>query len=163
MDASLAHETLSRLLADPFSSLPFVCGEQFFQSLLGGSQQYCSAALVNALLGYASHQYDLAGPSSPDFAPVPPKPAFIDEAKRLLSQEVHLTSIPSIQALGVLALVELATGRDDSAWEYMHACVKNCILRHLESERSMQSGIDDQEVDRVVLANVFCGTSSLAR
>ncbi|KAK3372955.1 hypothetical protein B0T24DRAFT_666312 [Lasiosphaeria ovina] len=73
--------------------------------------------------------------------------AFLGEAKRLLASEHTHVNLPSIQALGVLALTEMSHGNDNDA----------CDL----AEESQDNQLDDDF--KAVRALSYCGGFSLIR
>ena len=154
IDFPSAHRVIFRYLTESFPALPFICRDQFMEDFRSGTPRYCSKALVNAILGLACQSYDTTGMafSSADF---------IAEAKRLLRTEDCHANIPSIQTFSALALVELSLGNDDSAWGYVHECVRNSIILSLRG--GGQSNQVGSQEHKEVMANTFCGASSLGR
>lgn len=122
-----------------------------------GNTRYCSAALVNAILGRACKFFDA---HSRLVSRVTFGDAFLSEARRLLSLEPNHVNLPSIQALAVLALTEISQGKDDAAWELIWESAKASI--HLMMQRKHQADEADRDF-RTVRAAAYCGGFSVIR
>jgi hypothetical protein len=122
-----------------------------------GTPRYCSEALVNAILGRACKFSDT---TSSIISKVSYGDAFLGEARRLLAAEENHVNLPSIQALGLLALTEIGQGNDDEALKLAQESVRAII--HLALQTQNQEHLYDQDF-RAVRALAFCGGFSLIR
>lgn len=82
------------------------------------------------------------------------------EAKALLAREPDYVNLPCIQALGILALAEMAQGNEEEANELARESVRACIRFLLQTQQSSPSRDDDL---RTVRALAYCGGFSLTR
>ncbi len=156
-DTHLVQRLMNRFFAGSFSSLTLIPKTQFTRDFVQGGNQYCSEALVNAILGKTCK---LLGTTEALISRVSYGGAFLGEARRLLDIEPTHVSFPSIQALGVLALAEIIQGSDEEAWHLAQEAVRSSI--HL----MLQTRDQDCQVDpdfRAVRALTFCGVFTLVR
>ena len=143
----------------------------FMNDFSRGSSQYCSSALVNALLCLATRvvkglesalqNHDVAN----DRISLPPgrwsgSQEFFNEAVRIInSSHPKLDSIPDIQALGILSLLPASGGdigkAQAMAKEFCGAASSYCLRVPLENEKSAQNSR--------VRAKMYCGAVSLTR
>lgn len=86
--------------------------------------------------------------------------AFVGEAKRLLAGERDFVNLPSIQALGVLALAEMSQGNEDDATDIARESVRACIRLHLQTQH--QNHLLDEDFRRA-RALAYCGGFTLIR
>ncbi|KAK5651955.1 hypothetical protein OQA88_11497 [Cercophora sp. LCS_1] len=156
-DGQLIERLMTKVFASPSSSSMHLisqphCARDFYE----GGQRYCSGALVNALLGWASQLVDAPVQliSQLSFGD-----AFVGEARRLLGLETSHASLASIQALGVLALVEISQGNAEEAWNLVQESVRSSI--HLALQASVPDGDDD--ATKNVRAMAYCGGFTLMR
>jgi hypothetical protein len=152
---------VQRLLADFFaSSLPclsMVSQRHFMRDFREGNPQYCSEALVNAVLGMACK---VATPASQLLSRASLGDLFIREAKGLLAKEKDHTNLPCIQTLGVLAVTELAQGNEGEATDLGRESIRASIRLLLETQQQ-QHGHDNDF--KTVRALAYCGSFSLIR
>ena len=152
---------VDRLLAKFFtSSLPFlslVSRRQFMHDFREGNHGYCSEALVNAILGMASK---VATTTSQLVSRVSFGDAFMGEARALLARGPDCVNLPCIQALGILALAEMAQGNEEEANDLARESVRACIRFLLQTQQPSPSPDDDF---RTVRALAYCGGFSLTR
>ncbi|GAB1313681.1 C6-zinc finger TF, regulator of conidiation [Madurella fahalii] len=156
-DARLVQRLLGGFFASSLHHLSLVSQPQFMRDFREGTSRYCSEALVNAILGTACR---LLNPTSQLISKVSFGDAFIGEAKGLLAAEEDHVSLPSIQALGVLALAEMCQGNEDEAGDLARESVRACIRFVLQTQHRHH---DDDDDFRVVRALVYCGGFSLIR
>jgi len=95
--------------------LPFciICDAPFLPAFDTHSTQFCSQALVNALIALAIRVLieteNGSGPTSKNsFGSM----QFFDTAEGLLLTSERLTSLPDIQALGILSIYQISCGRE---------------------------------------------------
>ncbi|KAK3387881.1 putative C6-zinc finger TF, regulator of conidiation [Podospora didyma] len=156
-DKRLVERLLASFFSGSFHSLSLISQPQFVKDFCAGNSRFCSEALVNAILGSACKYFDT---TSQLISRVTFGDAFFAEAKRLLAVEHSNVSLPSIQALGVLALAEMSQGNDTEAWDLAQESVRASI--HL----ALQTRNQEEELDgdfRAVRALVYCGGFSLIR
>lgn len=155
-DEQLVERLMTKVFATPSSSSMHLlsqshCAKDFYE----GGRRYCSGALVNALLGWASKLVD---PPVQLISQLSFGDAFVGEAKRLLALEASHASLASIQALGVLALVETTQGNAEEAWNLVQESVRSSI--HL----ALRQGPDeDDDATKSVRATAYCGGFTLMR
>jgi hypothetical protein len=137
--------------------LSLVSQPQFMRDFREGTPRYCSEALVNAMLGMACR---LTSQTAQPIPRVSLGEAFISEAKALLEAEETHVNLPSIQALGVLALAEMSRGNEDAAGNLARESVRRCIRFVLETQRL--DSLQDEDF-RAVRAAAYCGGFSLIR
>ncbi|KAH6959953.1 hypothetical protein BKA56DRAFT_623991 [Ilyonectria sp. MPI-CAGE-AT-0026] len=143
--------------------LPFclLCKDPFLRDYHSGLSRYCSSALVNALLALATRRVNenqddieidaLSGWSGGK--------AFFDEAKAILYSSERSSSLPDIQALGILALYQISCGREADARElssaFAAAITDLCLREPL-------TGKHEEQYARV-RATTYCGAISVIR
>ncbi|KAK3314457.1 hypothetical protein B0H66DRAFT_481924 [Apodospora peruviana] len=156
-DPRVVHRLLAKFFTGCCPSLCIVSQPQFMKDFREGKSQYCSEALTNAILGRACKFFDT---TSKLISRVTFGDAFLGEARRLLSAEQSHVNLPSIQALGVLALTEISQGNDEAAWDLAWESVRASIHLVLHTQHQ------DHQVDtdfRTVRALAYCGGFSLVR
>ncbi|KAK3988987.1 putative conidial development protein fluffy [Cladorrhinum sp. PSN332] len=156
-DIQFVQRLFGRFFSGLFPTLSLVSQPHFIGDFRDGNPRYCSEALVNAILGAACRLFNA---SSQLISRVTIGDAFIGEAKRLLREEHSHVNLPSIQALGVLALVEMSQGNDEEAESLVRESVRASV--HLVLGTRQQGG-EDSEDFRVVRALTYCGAFSLMR
>ncbi|KAK4101776.1 hypothetical protein N658DRAFT_506544 [Parathielavia hyrcaniae] len=156
-DLTLVGPLLDRFFAGPLSSLFLVSKRHFLQDFREGNPRYCSEALVNAMLGTACTMMTVSSRLVPRFSF---EDAFIGQARMLLLREPSLVSLPDIQALGVLALAEIARRNHDEAVDLARESLRACILLLLHQQNQDPYHGDDF---KTVLAMTYCGVLSLNR
>ncbi|KAK0736071.1 hypothetical protein B0T21DRAFT_289465 [Apiosordaria backusii] len=155
-DTHLIQRLLSRFFSGQFPCLSLISPSHFIKDFREGTARYCSEALVNAILGTACRLFNATSQliSRTSFGD-----AFVGEAKRLLAAENNHVNLPSIQALGVLALGEMSQGNDEEAETLIRESVRASVHLVLGSHDP-----DGNENDfRVVRALAYCGVFSLMR
>lgn len=156
-DARLVERLIAGFFANSLAHLSLISRAHFLRDFRDGNPRYCSEALVNAVLGMASR---LSDPASQLISKLSFGDAFIGEAKKLLAAEEEHTSLPSIQALAVLALAEMSQGNEDEAGDLARESVRACIRFVLQTQH--QGGGQDDGF-REVRALAYCGGFSLIR
>jgi len=162
--------------------LPFclLCKDPFLQDYASGEGRYCSPALANSLLALSTRILDKrqhphqqqrqkeqqdcpaksdAGGGFPD-SHCWDGQALFDESETLISGKEHISTLPDIQTLGMLALYQVSCGREADARELAEAFKAEitipCLLEPLEADK--QDGRYMQ-----VRATTYCGAISLVR
>ncbi|KAK4107507.1 hypothetical protein N656DRAFT_719960 [Canariomyces notabilis] len=157
-DTRLVQQLLDLFFSNSLPHLSLVSQPQFMRDFKEGTPRYCSEALVNAMLGMACRL------TSQTTQPIPHissrEALFITEAKALLATEETHVNLPSIQALGVLALAEMSRGNEDEAGDLARESVRQCIRFVLETQRL--DSLQDEDF-RAVRAAAYCGGFSLIR
>ncbi|KAK1828974.1 hypothetical protein QBC39DRAFT_264138 [Podospora conica] len=154
-DLQLVQQLVGKFFSSP-SSLLHVSQAQFLKDFCEGNQRYCSAALINVILGRACRLLDCP---SQLISQVSFGDAFLGEARRLLAAELTHCTIPSIQALGLMALTEMGQGNDDEAWDLAQESVRSSILLALQTQ--LLPPLDGD--DKAVWALSFCGGFTVMR
>lgn len=157
-DARLVQRLLAEFFANSLHHLSLVSQPHFMRDFREGTPRYCSEALVNAILGTACRLFDLPSPQLISKASL--GDAFIQEAKKLLAAEEDHADLPSIQALGVLALAEMSEGNEEGAGDLARESVRACIRFVLRTQHRHHDHDNDF---RVVRALAYCGGFSLIR
>lgn len=96
------------------SLLPCISPAQFIGWVLETAQDVHTQSLANAMLAWAYHLLSLSPPhqSSPSYANT-----FLEESKRLVDfGRQKAISVTLVQSLSTLALVDMAEGNDEEAW-----------------------------------------------
>ncbi|KPM39394.1 hypothetical protein AK830_g7157 [Neonectria ditissima] len=141
----------------PFSLL---CKDRFLEDYQSGSSQFCSSALVHAVLALASR---LINENDDDSRLLPSgwlgSKIFFDEAEAILQARGKLDNLPDIQALGVLSLYQIRCGREVEALELAEAFVAS-ITDFCQREPLMDE--EEEEYYRA-RATTYCGAVSLIR
>ncbi|KAL2018978.1 hypothetical protein VTK56DRAFT_10203 [Thermocarpiscus australiensis] len=156
-DTQFVQRLLNRFFSSSLHCLFLISQPQFMKDFRERTPRYCSEALVNAVLGMAC---GIATSTSQLISRVSFGDAFIGEAKRLLSMEQNHVNVPSIQALGILALAEMSQGNEDEALDLARESVRACIRLVLQTKEQDHSHDDDF---RTVRALAYCGGFSLIR
>ncbi|KAM4062339.1 fungal zn(2)-Cys(6) binuclear cluster domain-containing protein [Hirsutella rhossiliensis] len=183
--AALVLKSLGLLLTWDYLPLCLLCKDPFLRDFAAGTGRYCSSALVNALLALATrivneqqHQHHLhyhrrdsrlaagssvASPSSPPSVTAQDwtdSQAFWNEAETLLrSNEQKQTSLPDVQALGIMALYQVSSGRESESRELAEA------FAAAATDLCLQAPVvaDDHGEYEKVRATTYCGAISLVR
>ncbi|KAK4183792.1 putative conidial development protein fluffy [Podospora australis] len=156
-DTELVQKLVSRFFSSSFPSMSLISQPHFINGFREGNTRYCSEALVNAILGTTCRLYNA---TSQLISRVSFGDAFVGEAKRLLAAEHSHVTLPSIQALGILALAEVSFGNDEEAENLVRESVRASVHLVLGSQ---QHDAEDSEGFRVAKALAYCGVFSLMR
>lgn len=156
-DTGFVQQLLARFFASSLPYLSLVSQRHFMHDFREGNPRYCSEALVNAVLGMACK---VATATSQLVSRVSFGDAFVGEAKRLLAQDKGRDDLPYTQALGVLALAEMAQGNEEDASDLARESVRTCVRFLLRTQQRDQPHDDDF---RTVRALAYCGSFSLVR
>ncbi|KAK4198639.1 putative conidial development protein fluffy [Triangularia verruculosa] len=156
-DTHLIQRLLSRFFSGSFPCLSLISYSHFIRDFREGTTRYCSEALVNAILGTSCR---LSNATSQLISRISFGDAFVGEAKRLLAAETDHVNLPSIQALGILALGEMSQGNDEEAETLIRESVRASVHFVLSSRDTDVKGNEDF---RVVRALAYCGVFSLMR
>ncbi|KAJ4394934.1 hypothetical protein N0V91_011170 [Didymella pomorum] len=130
----------------------------FYSDFRSGRGKYCSPLLVNALCSYACLlANDIAGWTDPSHS-CAAGDRFIAEAKRLLYTD-ESSCLTTIQALCVMSLRELSSGRHSSGFSYIGRCIRMCVELglHLSADASVAPSLTptEQEVRKVTFWGCF--------
>lgn len=151
--------------------LPFCifCKDSFLQDFGEGESQYCSPALVNALLALSTRSTDDLATSgrangnirdTQSSLPKPDSLAFFKMAYILVGGGTDANSLPDVQALGMLALYQLTRGYAIEAQRLADAFAGGATELCLQSSATRDK-LGSQY--KQVCATTFCGAISLAR
>lgn len=157
-DMDLTRRLLNHYFDHCFPEFSFICKERFMGDLDEGSGVYCSAALLNAILGLASQSYDAPIDSGPESCS---SSRFLAQANELLGTDTARLGITDIQATGILALAEANVGNDEAAFQLATDCVRKAVL--LKTKMDSAGVQTDDPVQLEALASTFCGAFSLIR
>jgi hypothetical protein len=156
-DERLVQRLFARFFTSSLPYLSLVSQRHFMHDFREGNRRYCSEALVNAVLGMTCKA---AMATSQLISRVSFGDAFMGEAKTLMARESNHVGLPYIQALGILALAEMARGNEEEASELAHESVRACIRFFLRTQQPSPS----QDADfRTVRALAYCGGFTLIR
>ena len=156
-DGRLVQRLLDKFFASSLPYLSLLSQRHFMHDFREGSRRYCSEALVNAVLGMACK---VATATSQLVSRVSFGDAFMGEARALLARGRDHGSLPYIQALGILALSEMAQGNEEEASDLAHESVRACIRFFIQTQQPSHSHDADF---RAVRALAYCGGFSLIR
>ncbi len=156
-DERLVQRLLDRFFANSLPYLSLLSQRHFMNDFREGNRRYCSEALVNAVLGMTCK---VATATSQLISRVSFGDAFMGEAKALLARGGDHVSLPYIQALGILALSEMAQGNEEEASELAHESVRASIRFFIQTQQPNHSHDADF---RAVRALAYCGGFSLIR
>ncbi|KAK4180706.1 putative conidial development protein fluffy [Triangularia setosa] len=156
-DTHLIQRLLSMFFSGLFPCLSLISYSHFIHDFREGITRYCSEALVNAILGTACR---LSNATSQPISRISFGDAFVGEAKRLLAAENSHINLPSIQALGILALGEISQGNDEESETLIQESVRASV--YLVLGTCDPYGKDNEDF-RVVRALAYCGVFSLMR
>ncbi|KAL2158753.1 hypothetical protein VTH06DRAFT_3944 [Thermothelomyces fergusii] len=156
-DRGLVRRLLARFFGCSLPHLSIVSQRHFMTDFCQGNPRFCSEALVNAVLGMACVA---ATPTSQLVSRVSFGDAFLAEAKRLLAKEEGPPGLPYTQALGVLAVAEMARGNEEVASDLARQSARAGIRFLLQTRRQEHDHDDDF---KSVRALAYCGGLSLVR
>ena len=139
--------------------------DPFLADFENGGNQYCSSALVNALLALAIQTMgkELDINQSLDFSPQcsnTRSDRFFAEATSMLPEYgARPSNLADTQALGVLALYALSDRREDQAQELAERYVAAAMDLRLYELSTLRNGKDYEKA----CANAYCGAIALLR
>ncbi|KAK5657280.1 hypothetical protein OQA88_3342 [Cercophora sp. LCS_1] len=137
----------------------FFSEDLFMRDYESGSGQFCSSALVHAILALSSR---LINEGSDESGLLPSgwlrSRLFADEAKALIKEAEHPRSLPDIQALGILSLYHLRCGNEVEAGKQAEAFLSS--ITELCQDASASSEGDEYASVRVT---TYCGAVTLVR
>lgn len=147
-DASLVGHLMSLYFCWQHPAFVLFSQECFLHDMSRGRMKYCSPLLVNAVLSVACGLSNRPGlRTDPDDSKTAGD-AFFAEAKRLLFEDEH-SSLTTVQALALMGLREVSTGRDSSGFHLMGRCMRMAIELglHLGSTSGETSLLSESEVE----------------
>lgn len=159
-DTEVIHRLLYHFFNRCFPDFSFVQQERFMRDFNEGTELYCSPALLNAVLGFASQSRQVIPATG--HKPWPSR-QFLSEAHRLLKDERTQPEITSIQAIGILALAEVNAGNDEAAFQLSKECARDTILLKMQLDREGDTDVLENAEYREAMALTFCGSFSLIR
>ncbi|SMR60784.1 unnamed protein product [Zymoseptoria tritici ST99CH_1E4] len=137
----------------PFHS--FVCWETFNKDRLHGGTDFCSSALMYAILAIGCHYSDRPQARTDPNNPSTAGDIYFAEAKRIVNNadKPHLTTV---QALGIMSLREGSAGRDSLAYQYAGRSVRMALEMglHLSVLKENMRTVDAQ-VRKIAFWAVF--------
>lgn len=161
-NADLILHLLSLYFCWEYPTFASLSKEHFIADFYQGKERYCSSLLVNAILALGAKYSDLPEarmyPDDPDTA----GDHFFEECKRLFGSE-ELPSLPTTQALGLMALRQASRGKDQSSWNYARQSMRMAIDLglHLDNEEHKIPGAPFSKIDLEVRAATFWGCFNL--
>jgi hypothetical protein len=141
--------------------LPFfiISETPFFQAFHAVTGQFCSSALVNALLALSIRVVIENGDKTePPANCLGSKQAF-GVAQEILRKVGRPTHLPDIQALGILSIYEFSCGRETEAQTLAQLFLSS--ITYLYNQHSVSKELDEQFV--LVRNTTYCGAASLVR
>ncbi|KAK3939117.1 hypothetical protein QBC46DRAFT_438458 [Diplogelasinospora grovesii] len=134
--------------------------ESFMDDFASGAERYCSSALLNAILSVATRYLDLIDPGSgitdlDAHRLVELGDDFAEAATTLLAGQERRDGLPSVQALGILALREAYNEQWHQAEQFASECVKGIGF--------LCSRAAENEQEQEVRSASLCSAMSLAR
>jgi hypothetical protein len=136
--------------------------DHFLADYRSGSERYCSTALVCAILAISTRLVN----EYADNDPVLPSGGmgsgfFCKEAQAIVRDGKEPTTLPDIQALGILSLYHLRCGRETEAGVLAEACA-SAITELCRRETASGETEEEKQYARV-RATTYCGTMFLYR
>ncbi len=157
---------LESILSHDFILSCLLCDDLFLQDYASGEGQFCSPALVNALLCLAIRQQNQHTNHDQDGMGGPLRQETIATSQELfhgvwnlLGNRRELSSLPDAQAVGVLAMYQLTCGRESEARE-LAECFADAMTNLCLREAHV---IAKGERYRVARATSYCAAISLTR
>jgi hypothetical protein len=141
--------------------LPFfiISETPFLQAFEAAAGQFCSSALVNALLALSIRVViETVDNTEPPANCLRSKQAF-DTAEEILRKCGRPKHLPDIQALGILSIYEISCGRETEA--QMLAQLFLSSITDLCNRHSVSEEVDKQFI--LVRNTTYCGAASLIR
>lgn len=157
-DVELLHRLVHHYFDHCFPDFSFVCKERFLGDLDKETGVYCSATLLNAILGLASQSYDTSSKGGTESCS---SRHFLSQANELLRTHKAQPGMTDIQATGILALAEANIGNDEAAYYLATDCARRAVLLKLEMDSEFAQTDDPFQLE--ALATTFCGAFSLIR
>lgn len=142
--------------------LPFciICEAPFLQAFDAGSSQFCSSALVNALLALAIRVIvETENETGSPPLNFPGSKQVFKNVEEILRRDVQPSHLPDIQALGMLSIYELSCGRETEAQALAQSFLSS--ITDLCDQQSLSEEKDKQYM--LVCNNTYCGATSLVR
>lgn len=142
--------------------LPFciVSEAPFLKAYDEGSSQFCSSALVNALTALAIRVViepeTETGPPSTNWLR---SQQFFDNAKGILGNGRIPTHLPDIQAVGILSIYQICSGRETEAQTLAQLFLSS--ITDLYNRHSLTEEKNEESV--MVLTTTYCGATTLVR
>jgi hypothetical protein len=155
-DRRLVQHLLDLYFCWEYPTLASLSREHFMEDFSAGRPRFCSPLLVNALLALASRFSDRPELRT-DSDPHTTGDAFFAEAQRLFWGMNGHHSLPTIQAVGIMAIRQASCGRDRESRYYAGQSVRLCIETGLH--RLNASGPQNDE--RTVQLATFWGAFAL--
>lgn len=155
-DVGLINDLVKLYFSWEHPMFSFICREPFLRDFHDGRRRYCSSALVNAMLSLACRFLD---PSSERPDGLQLSDCFFYKAKQHLADD-NETTLPGIQALGLLSLREMVWGLEDESMQLAEECAKMALSMNIDKNEG--STVNDAEYC-TVRATTICGAFSLCR
>jgi hypothetical protein len=139
--------------------ISIVSQDLFLRDYKDGSDQFCSTALVHAILALATRLNGENGNADTQASRWLESESFFGLAKTAVEDGAHVTSLPNIQALGVLSLYSIRCAREAEACKY--ADIFTSHIASLYNRLSFTSEHDEQYLRAHI--TTYCGAVTLAR
>jgi hypothetical protein len=111
--------------------LCLICKEPFLHDFSEGKERCCSVALVYSLLALVTWHTDQSGGQPQEHEKQlrghdinKTSQSFFNKATAIIDMDGLLHSLPDTQALGILALYQIACGNQDEAYKFAETCVR---------------------------------------
>lgn len=135
-----------------------LCKDLFIQDYDSGLNQFCSSALVHAILAVSCRLINENNDQKIFPSGWLGSQFFFDEAQRALQNQGSTLNLPNIQAYGVLSLYQMSCGQEEEALQLAETFV--CSITEL-CETESRYGKEDQYMK--AQATTYCGAVSLIR
>ena len=159
-DTQLIEHLLTLYFCWEYPTFASLSKEHFFMDFRSGRQRYCSSLLVNALLSLGCRFSDLPQAQGSPGNSGTAGDQYFEECERLLAGEEGL-SLPTVQALGLMALREASCGRDSVSLHYSRRSMDMAIELKLHEDCVHLFGKGLSPMEREVRSATFWGCFNL--
>ena len=130
--------------------------EVFYYGFNDRKRRYCTPLLVNAILAVACNFSDRPEARTDPNDPTTTGEHFFTEAKRLLYEDDR-SSLPTVQALGLMSLRQAMNNYDSPGWQYASQMMGMTIQMGLHIQSAVDPNMTPTEIEarRVTLWGVF--------
>lgn len=162
-DDKLVDHLLEMYFCWEYPTFASLSKEHFMYDYNSGTQRFCSALLVNAVLALGARSSDAPEARKNPTDPRSAGEHFFEEAKRLLGSE-EVPTLATIQALGLMSLRQASCGKDASSVFYARQSLRMALDIDLHCQRPASrviNGTEFSQAEREVRIATFWGCFNL--